>query len=515
MNPAPDPYYPLDVSAVPGRWAAAPLGDWIGDLRPGSASGTHSADPDGGVAHLRPFNIDRHGKLDLAQVKYVPPRAARERLAPGDVLFNNTNSLRLVGRAAVVNVPGEWAFSNHMTRLRAPEGLSPALVAHQLNFLWAAGYFRRKCVNHVNQASVSAAALADSVPLLVPPRAEQDRIVAEIERQFTRLDSAVAALKRVQANLKRHRASVLKAACEGRLVPTEAELARREGRSFESGEQLLARILKERRAKWQAQSKKPYKEPAPPDTSALPPLPEGWAWTALAQVSEVQGGVQKQPRRSPVQNAFPYLAVANVYRGRLDLSRVGRIELFGAELARLRLRPGDLLIVEGNGSPTEVGRMAVWGGEIPDCVHQNHVIRARPAAGLVPEFCAAFWNSLQGARAALRVASSTSGLHTLSAHKASRLPVPIAPTSEQNRMVAEVGRLLSGSAAAEAGCDRALARAERLRQSILKRAFEGKLVPQDPTDEPASALLDRIRRDREAAGEPRRRPRRRAAPTHA
>ncbi len=84
------------------------------------------------------------------------------------------------------------------------------------------------------------------------PRAEQDRIVAEIEKQFTRLDAATTALKRVQANLKRYRASVLKAACEGRLVPTEAELARKEGRDYEPADQLLQRILRERRARWEA-----------------------------------------------------------------------------------------------------------------------------------------------------------------------------------------------------------------------------------------------------------------------
>ena len=131
------------------------------------------------------------------------------------------------------------------------------------------------------------------IPL--PPRLEQDRIVSQIEALLTDLDAAVAALKRVQANLKRYRASVLKAACEGRLVPTEAELARKEGRSYESGEQLLQRILKERRAKWEADQlvkmhasgkppknddwKKKYKDPAPPDTTGLPELPEGWTWS--------------------------------------------------------------------------------------------------------------------------------------------------------------------------------------------------------------------------------------------
>ena len=118
------------------------------------------------------------------------------------------------------------------------------------------------------------------LPLPLPPLPEQRRIVAEIEKQFTRLDASVAALKRTQANLKRYRASVLKAACEGTLVPTEAELARAEGRDYEPADRLLDRILAERRARWESQDKRrgQYKEPAAPDTSDLPELPEGWVW---------------------------------------------------------------------------------------------------------------------------------------------------------------------------------------------------------------------------------------------
>jgi type I restriction enzyme S subunit len=128
----------------------------------------------------------------------------------------------------------------------------------------------------------------------VPSRDEQRRIVAEIEKQFTRLEAGVSALKRAQANVKRYRAAVLKAACEGKLVPTEAELARREGRSYETGAQLLERILAERRKKWQGRGK--YKEPAAPDTSNLPVLPDGWTWATIEQTTDLVG-TGATPRR--------------------------------------------------------------------------------------------------------------------------------------------------------------------------------------------------------------------------
>ena len=336
-----------------------------------------------------------------------------------------------------------------------------------------------------------------SLPFPLPPLPEQRRIVEEIEKQFTRLDAAVEALRAAQAKLKRYRASVLNAAVTGRLVPTEASLARAEGRDYEHASTLLERIAKERQA--EEERNKPRRKrpkPAPVDTSSLPELPEGWTWARLAHVSEVQGGIQKQPKRRPLRNAFPFLRVANVLRGRLDLREVHEIELFSKELETLRLVSGDLLIVEGNGSPSQIGRMAIWKGEITNCVHQNHIIRARPSFGIDGGFIEMYWNSPRGSSRVLDVASSTSGLYTLSTSKVGYIPISLPPLAEQRRIVAEVERRLSGVQQAEAAVEANLKRAERLRQAILKRAFEGRLVPQDPDDEPAAVLLERIRTEK-------------------
>ena len=166
--------------------------------------------------------------------------------------------------------------------------------------------------------------------------------------------------------------------------------------------------------------------------------------------------------------------------------------MFGDELNRLRLEYGDLLIVEGNGSKSEIGRSAIWRGEVENCVHQNHIIRARFLAGM-PEYLNAYWNSPTGNGKVMEKAASTSGLYTLSVQKVSELPLPLPPLDEQNEVVEEVEAKLSVIAHSEVQAAAACARASRLRQSILKRAFEGRLVPQDPNDEPASALLARIR----------------------
>ncbi|MBN8765504.1 MAG: restriction endonuclease subunit S [Thiobacillus sp.] len=166
-------------------------------------------------------------------------------------------------------------------------------------------------VKHLSSKSIA------EIPLPLPPMDQQKRIVAEIEKQFSRLDEAVANLKRVKANLKRYKAAVLKAAVEGRLVETEAERARREGRSYETGAQLLQRILETRRSQWfipgRGQSKGKYKEPAAPDTTDLPELPEGWPpWPSLFRLtrcwtSDVSwfAGISRSNSITPPNSAFP------------------------------------------------------------------------------------------------------------------------------------------------------------------------------------------------------------------
>jgi len=346
-----------------------------------------------------------------------------------------------------------------------------------------------------------------SLEIPLAPLPEQQRIVSVIEQQFTRLDATVAALQQDKAKLKRARASVLKSAVEGKLT----EAWRAEHPATESAPELLERILAERRAKWEAGQlakmeakgmipkddkwKDGYKEPAMPDVEGLPKLPEGWCWAKIDQISQIQGGIQKQPSRIPRENAFPYLRVANVFRSRLDLSVIEKMELFGNELDLLRLEIGDLLIVEGNGSRTEIGRSALWHGEIKDCVHQNHIIRVR-LNHIIPQYLDCYWNSPEGRNRVMDVAASTSGLYTLSVGKISRLPLPLPPLAEQQQIVAEVERRLSVIEQVEIAVKASLKRAERLRQSILKMAFSGRLVPQDPNDEPASVLLERIRKER-------------------
>ncbi len=486
----------ITEDVIPAGWALATLGEVclpVKKVRPGDC-------PTQAFTYLDITSIDNSTfRIDTPKTylgKDAPSRA-RQRVHTGSTLFSTVRTYL----KNVAMVPPEYDGQIASTGFCV---LNPASkIDSRFVFYYIQNDEFVTTLNPIQRGTSypavrDADVLQQTIPL--PPLAEQRRIVAEIETQFTRLDASVAALRRARANLKRYRASVLKDACEGRLVPTEAELARSEGRDYEPAAVLLERILAERRARWESQEKRQgkYREPSAPDASALPQLPEGWAWANVEQLAEIQGGIQKQPKRAPADNPYPFLRVANVLRGYLDLEEVHEIELFTGELDKLRLVPGDLLIVEGNGSPSQIGRMAIWKGDIEDCVHQNHIIRARLVGGLSSQYVETYWNSPTGASQVSQIASSTSGLYTLSVSKVSVLPIPLPPLAEQRRIVAEVERRLSVAQQAEAAVEASLARAERLRQSILKQAFSGKLVPQDPGDEPASALLERIRAEREA-----------------
>ena len=308
--------------------------------------------------------------------------------------------------------------------------------------------------------------------LLIPvaPLYQQKRIVAEIEKQFSCLDEAVANLKRVKANLKRYKAAVLKSAVEGKLT----EDWRKQHSGVEPASKLLERILAERHTKWGGKGK--YKEPEAPDVTGLPLLPNGWTWARLEQLGVILGGLTKNPKRAKLARKLPYLRVANVYANQLRLDEIERIGVQDSELDKLLLRKGDLLVVEGNGSKGQIGRLAIWDGSIDPCVHQNHLIKVRLVVGLMNKWILFWLLSSVGRHFIEEVSSSTSGLYTLSVNKVGDLPVIVPSLAEQEQIVAEVERRLSVIEELEAAVEANLTRADRLRQAVLRQAFDGKLI---------------------------------------
>ena len=376
---------------------------------------------------------------------------------------------------------------------------SPAYLRDALNQNVAE--YVRQAQGGVGLAHITKPRFSDShIP--IPPLPEQRRIVAEIEKQFTRLDASVAALKRVRANLKRYRASVLKTACEGNLVPTEAELVRADGRDYEPADQLLERVLAERRAHWEAQEKPrgKYKETVAPNTSDLPELPEGWVWAMVAQLlarSEYGTSV----KCSYESDGLPVLRIPNIVAGELDLNDIKYATRTIPIDSNSALAKGDVLMCRTNGSVNLVGKTAVVSTELePYHSFASYLLRFRLIeTEMMPKWFHIYATSQLGRAFIEQHAASSAGQNNVSLSLIHRMPIPLPPLAEQRRIGAEVERRLSVIQQAEDAVEANLTRAERLRQSILKQAFSGKLVPQDPGDEPASALLERIRVEREAA----------------
>jgi len=358
-------------------------------------------------------------------------------------------------------------------------------------------------VKHLSSKSI------EEIPLPLAPLAEQHRIVAAIEQQFTRLDNAVASLQSAKRRVKQYRTSLLKSAVAGELTKEW----RAEHPADETGAQLLARILAERRARWEEEQeakmrekgiapkdnkwRQAYKEPQGPDVEKLPVLPEGWCWATVEQLADVIGGVTKgRNLAGRITTTLPYLRVANVQRGFLDLGVIKTIEILEDEIEKYLLRSGDVLLTEG-GDADKLGRATVWKGEVDRCIHQNHVFRARfVELNMPPSWLMFYANSEQGRNYFLEAAKQTVNLASINLTQLRNCPIPLPPLAEQEQIVAEVEARLSNIAQLEEAIEANLKRAEHERQSILQEAFAGRLVPQDPTDEPASVLLEHIREER-------------------
>jgi type I restriction enzyme, S subunit len=356
-------------------------------------------------------------------------------------------------------------------------------------------------------------------PFPLAPLPVQERIVAEIEKQFTRLDTAVSILNRLQSNLDRYQASLLKAACTGQLLPQDA--------NDEPADRLLQRILAERRQRWletewqnqieraqkkaaQAQRKaagRPhhirdldpadwqsipeaeyapylpqndkwqmkYKEPAAAETADLPDLPSGWVWARFEQlVSLSQNGSGK--RNSNKGQPTIVLRLADIDNGMISLENVRRIRLTDDELQKYKLKENDLLCIRVNGSADLVGRMIPVGELTETIAFCDHFIRFRFTFPDVTPFLSFYFNTHKVRRYIELNKVSSAGQNTVSQGIVSNIVVPLPPIAEQKRIVAEVERRLSVVTATQQAISANLTRSGRLRQSILQQAFNGRLV---------------------------------------
>jgi type I restriction enzyme S subunit len=230
-------------------------------------------------------------------------------------------------------------------------------------------------------------------------------------------------------------------------------------------------------------------------------LQDGWHWETLEGLADVRTGVAKGRALGKADTVrVPYLRVANVQNGYLDLREIKTIEIRRSEIGRYSLRPNDILFTEG-GDRDKLGRGAVWHGEITDCVHQNHVFAARlDTAGVLPEWVSLASQAQYARDYFMDVAHQTVNLASINATNLRALPVPVPPLEEQQRILASMDRMRGERRAAINALESTASLVRRFRQSVLAAAFRGALTARDPNDEPAADLLQQIRAERRADG---------------
>lgn len=355
------------------------------------------------------------------------------------------------------------------------------------------------------------------IPVKIPPINEQNRIVEKIETLFSEIDAGVESLSKAKIQLERYRQSLLKHAFEGKLTAQwRAEFESKNGKPLPTADELIEQIQTARQAHYDKQIKdwelavkawedngKNGKKPTKPTkldeirvVENLSNLPLSWKNFYLNDLSDISGGLTKNSKRHNFAEQVAYLRVANVYANELRLDEISQIGIQETEKPRTLLKKDDLLIVEGNGSIEQIGRVAIWNDEISPCYHQNHLIKSRAYNYANPKFILYFLMSPLGRKRIVEVASSTAGLHTLSLSKVSNLILPLTTLEEQNQVIEILDEKLSEVEKSVSEISIQLEKAKLLKSAILHKAFQGKLVPQDPTDPPASQLLDQIKAER-------------------
>lgn len=302
------------------------------------------------------------------------------------------------------------------------------------------------------------------VPVVIAPREQQTRIVAEIEKQFSRLDEAVANLKRVKANLKRYKAAVLKAAVEGKLT----EEWRKQHPDVEPADKLLERILVERREKWQGRGK--YKEPVAPDTTDLPELPEGWVLVQLQSLVTLLGdGLHGTPNYTPGTKYF-FINGNNLNNGKIEIKPSTKTVSYEELQKHKKILNSNTVLVSINGT---LGNVAFYNGE--------EVMLGKSACyfNLCDSVSKGFIKTILDSPYFMNYAitnATGSTIKNLSLKAMNSFPVPLPSIKEQHQIVSEAERRLSIVDGAENQLDADLRRSDRLRQSILKKAFTGGLI---------------------------------------
>jgi len=446
---------------------------------------------DGYIPILRANNIDR--ELNFNELVYVPSnRVNNEQFirAFDVVVAMSSGSRDLVGKASQANRDFEGGFGAFCGLVR----IIPELDRKFVGFFFQSPSYRSQVsrlssgvnINNLRRSHIESM----SIPLA--PLPEQHRAVAKIEELYTKLDAGVEALNKIKAQVKRYRQAVLKHAFEGKLT---AEWRQAHQHELELASALLEHIKHER----QKAAKSKYKELPPVDTSDLPELPEGWVWSNFEELKKAErNSIKAGPfgsslkKESYTSHGYKIYGQEQVIRQNPAYGNYYVGEEKYMELKSCAVKPGDILIsLVGT-----IGKVLILPEDSEPGIINPRLVKLSLEERLVDNKYMKAYMESSAVRNFFTLASHGETMEILNLGILRTLPIPVPPLTEQQRIIEEIERRFSVADEIEKTVDHSLKQAERLRQSILKRAFGGKLVSQDPNDESAEKLLERVKVER-------------------
>lgn len=392
---------------------------------------------------------------------YVPSScvSATQMLKANDiVLATSSGSISVVGKSARLVTSWDGTFGAFCAVLRPLAGISPKYLAlfvksDEVRSRWSA-VARGTNINNLKRGDLV------ETPVPLPPLPEQHRIVEALEDHVSRLEAAELTLSQAKARV---------ANLNGKAINFSYGIA-----TAATGNAL---------------------PPTPADVvdGDLPHLPPSWSWRRLGELAEVVGGITKDAKKQSDESfpLHPYLRVANVQAGHLNLEHITEIRATPKQVEKLTLRDGDVLLNEG-GDRDKLGRGWIWENQIPNCLHQNHVFRVRADPEEIDPRLIAWHANSFGRSWFMRNGKQSVNLASVSLKTIKAFPVPVPPREEQESIVARITTSLESLTRLQSAIDVALIRCAALRRSLLHAAFNGELVDQDPTDEPADIALAKI-----------------------
>lgn len=451
-------------------------------------------------------------------------RAAKlnlRKLKEGDVVVSaSAHSSEIIGRKVlfVSRLPDEFDvvyYVGEILSIRTDADAAPDL-GRLLNYFFQSLDGYKSIQSKVHGVHLIASRAAEMI-VPVPPKEAQTRIISKLDELFSRIEDGERALERVQKLVERYRQSVLKAAVTGELTREWREKQAKSGAPIETGEDLLARILTARREAWEQAElgkmnakgimpkddkwKHKYKEPMPPKVAGLPDLPPGWVWVSVDQIaSETSIGLDRGAAdQNSSSKGVAYIKMNNITMdGRVLFDDLVHVEASEDEKLRYEVVAGDILFNTRN-SKELVGKTGVVGNSPIGALYNNNIMRIRTVPGMSAEYVAAHMCEPHFRSRMELVKKATTSIAAIYAKDLLPLALAIPPLEEQRHLQAEIESYLSRVNQVLIDLAKQALASKALRQSTLKVAFAGSLVGQDPSDENASVLLERIAAERSTA----------------